>query len=180
MDPGRKRSGGWLKKKKKDREGKHANNGSPWLLRLAVGQGYLCRSAGFCRVKLERSKIWETSAHRWENLHDEMVSSGMDSCTGRSAFVWLQHVFVHLSLCGFLTCCIQSCVPLLVSCSQMLWAESVRATAHTLFFTCISRWFIYHKKHICVNHPCSMLMTQPALRRMLVLDNIWATETVML
>lgn len=69
MHPGRK-SGGWLLKK--DREEKHANNGSLWLLRLAVGQRYLCRSAGLCREKLERRKIWETSAHCWVNLHDEM------------------------------------------------------------------------------------------------------------
>ena len=40
------------------------------------------------------------------------------------------------------TCCIQSWAPLLVSWCQMLWAESVNATARTLLFTSISLWFI--------------------------------------
>lgn len=48
----------------------HANNGSLWLLRLAVGQGYLCRSEDLCGKKLERSRIWKTSGWiymvRWE------------------------------------------------------------------------------------------------------------------
>lgn len=43
-------------------------------------------------------------------------------------------------------CCIQSCVPLLVSCSQILWAESLRATAHTFSFTSVSLWFISSTK----------------------------------
>lgn len=85
-------------------------------------------------------------------------------------------VFEHVSF--LFTCCIQSWVPLLVSCSQMLWAESVRATAHTLFFTCISLWFICHTKKansICVSHPCSMLIS--LLRRTpFVSDNIWTLK----
>lgn len=42
------------------------------FLRLAVGQGHLCRLAGWRKEKLERSKHRKTTSHCWENLHDEM------------------------------------------------------------------------------------------------------------
>lgn len=113
---------------------------------------------------------------RWVNLHDEM---GAQEQIPIQRAVSLFAFSLCICTCGHLTCCIQSCVPLLVSCSQILWAESVRATAHTFSFTSVSLWFIcHHKKHIqnvlVIFAEC---LWQSLFRRTcFVSDNIWTTK----